>query len=85
MDTQDGLTVAEKGRDRVKDGEGINQRTFMYNPRAWISMEIGLGYRGWGWVEVGKGRESRNNNTNKTKKRKQKKRGDFDDIPEVKC
>ena len=50
------------GGDRMKGGEGINQRTFVHNPGHeqqygdWLEEE-----RGWVWVEVRKGRKSGNN------------------------
>ena len=58
------LTAARgEGKDQMKDGEEISQRTFMHNPWTW-TMKWGWSQgeeRDWGWVEVGKGRKSRNN------------------------
>ena len=59
----------QRGWDGMKDGEGINQRTFMNNLLTWghgrqCGDWLGLG-RWWDWVEVGKERKSGNSINNK--------------------
>ena len=59
----------------MKDGEGINQRTFMHYPWTWTTIRgLSWGRERAGLSGGGKGRKSRNNcnsinNTNKTKKK----------------
>ena len=62
----------------MRDGEGINQRTFVHNSWTQIAIWPLAGLEGgWDWEEVGKGRKSGNkcnsiNNRNKTKQNKKK-------------
>ena len=58
-----GLAGAGRGRDRLKGGEGINQRAFMPDP--WTRSTMwGLAWDGdRGWVQVGKGEKMRTSAT----------------------
>lgn len=49
-------------QNRIKDGEGINQRKFVHKSWTQCSVNVGRGDqcregRQWGWLEVGKGRK----------------------------
>ena len=62
------------GGDRMKGGEGINQRTFVHNPghEQQYGDWLGVG-RVWGWAEVGQGRKSWTNCNSISNKKKIKK------------